>query len=221
NFTAGLLTCIFAQIIADVYVEDIKEAALVSDYSTYADYSDENAKKNSILLDYLTSTEKESHGKPKQMDFIITDREKSDEVFSHAKEMLDESIDIGIKNVKSFRSEKGTNIFVLDFEHIAKMQFDYPLPGRYSSKLQDHMESMNNGNTITIVHYGNYISVRVSRDISDSVKLLDLIEKMKIDTKGAVSGGGHKQAASIKANKDNIKEVTKLLLAELGVRQDN
>lgn len=218
NFTAGLLTCIFAELISKVNVEDLKQAALISDYSAYANFKDQQGMKNSVILDFLTSTGRETYGKPKQMDLIISDRQKSEETFAHASNMLDEAITTGIKNIKSIKTSNGINIAILDFGHVAKLKFDYPLPGRYSSKLQDRIERANNGKTITVVHYGNYISVRLSKDISDSVRLLEIIERMKVNTKGAVTGGGHKQAASIRANKENMKEIMDIFLAELGVR---
>lgn len=218
NFTAGLLTCIFSEIISGVNVEDLKGAAMVSDYSSYADYSDSIAMKNSIILDFLTS--KESYGKPRQMDIILNDREKSESTYRHALGMLDEAINTGIRNVKSYRNNNGVKIHVLDFEHVAKLKFDYPLPGRYSSKLQEKMETMNNGNTITVVHYGNYISVRVSKDIADSTGLLNIIERLKSSTNGRVNGGGHKQAASIRTNKESMKDVMSMFLGELAIIED-
>ena len=217
NFSAGLLTCIFAQIISDVDVDDLKGAALISDYSTYADFNDGKALKNSVILDFLTSTGKDAYGKPKQMDIILTNPERSEKLFGHAKSLLDESILVGTKNIKSYKNSNNTSIYVLDFGHVAKLRYDYPLPGRYSSKLQDRLESENGGNTITIVHYGNYISVRISKDISESVNLLKIIEKLKTVTGNAVSGGGHRQAASVRADKEDSKEVLRLLLQELGI----
>lgn len=216
NFTAGLLTCIFAQVIAKVDVEDLKETALISDYSAYADFKNEKATKDSIILDYLTSSNNEMYGKPKQMDLILQDKEKSESTFRIANGLMDEAITTGLKNVESYKNAEGINICVLDFGHIAKLRLDYPLPGRYSSRLQYRLESRNNGKTITVVHYGSYISLRSSSDIK-SINMIDIIERLKATTNGAVSGGGHKQAASIRTDKEHIKEVTNLLLKELGI----
>ncbi len=217
SFTAGLLTCIFAQVLGDIDVEDLKEAALVSDYSTYANFKNEEATKNSIILDYLTSSSNETHNKPKQMDMLLKDKERSESTFRRANGIMEETIDAGIKNIKNYRNAAGINICVLDFSHIAKIKLDYPLPGRYSSKLQYKIEAMNNGKTVTIVHYGSYISMRSSNDILESVNILEMIERLKNATSGAVSGGGHRQAASIKTDREHIKEVIKLVLMELGV----
>ncbi|HIH49846.1 TPA: hypothetical protein HA291_00090, partial [Candidatus Micrarchaeota archaeon] len=90
--------------------------------------------------------------------------------------------------------------------------------GRYSSKLQNHLETENNGNTITIVHYGNYISMRISKDLSGSVNLLEIIERLKVATNGELSGGGHQQAASIKTTSEHMNDTMRMLLVELGVK---
>ena len=216
SFTAGLLTCIFAQVLSNVNVEDLKQAALVSDYSTYADFSNQKALKDSIILDYLTSSTNEMYGKPKHMDSILSDPEKSESTFRIANGMLEQAIATGIKNIESFKNADGINICMLDFSHVAKLKLDYPLPGRFSSKLQDKLESKNGGKTITIVYYGSYISLRSSGDIT-SVNMIEIIDKLKESTNGAVSGGGHKQAASVRTDREHIKEVTKLLLKELGI----
>jgi RecJ-like exonuclease len=220
SFTAGLLTCMFAQVLAAVDVEDVKSAALVSDYSKYADFKSEAAAMHSIILDYLTSSSNEMHNKPKYMDAVLRDSEKSESVFRHANGILEETIDTGIKNVRSYRNAEGINICVLDFAHIAKLRLDYPLPGRYSSKLQYRMESVNGGRTVTLVHYGSYISVRTSEDVRGSIDLLEIIEKLKASSNGAIAGGGHKQAASIRTERGRIDEAIRLFLMELGVQAD-
>ena len=79
------------------------------------------------------------------------------------------------------------------------------------------METLNNGKTITVIHYGSYISIRESRDISKKIKLLEIIEKLK-ESGDALSGGGHSEAASIKIGEKGTIEVMKVLLAEFGVK---
>jgi archaea-specific RecJ-like exonuclease len=217
SFTAGLLSCIFAQVLCKVDVKDLGDAALVSDYSIYADFDNEEAVKNSIILDYLTSSSNGMHSKPKQMDAILMDREKSDSVFGRANALLNETISTGIKNINCHTNANGIRIYVLDFGQIARLRLDYPLPGRYSSKLQHKLELENNGKTITIVHYGSYISVRLSRDIQESINLLEIIDRLKSTANYSISGGGHKQAASIKTDREHINEMIALLLGELGV----
>jgi len=218
NFTAGLETCIFAELLSGIDASELKEASLISDYSAYANFKDRNALKVSLILDFLTSTGSSNHSKPRQMDIILNDKEKSESAFMQASNSMEEAINAGIRGIKKYKGSKGTNICVLDFEHIAKLDMLYPLPGRYSSKLQNHIETENNGNTITIVHYGNYISLRISKDIASSVNLLDIIERLNVATKGAISGGGHPQAASIKTTTEKMKETMQMLLVELGVK---
>jgi RecJ-like exonuclease len=218
--TAGLLTCVFSQIISRIDSDLLKQASLVSDYSEYADLGNKEAYKLSLVMDFLTSGKSryDSQGAtPKQMESIINDRERFEEVFGFATKLLDESLSVGLKNIRSYRSGK-ISIHVLDFGHIAKLGYSYPLPGRYSSKLQEQMEALNNGKTITVIHYGSYISIRESRDISEKVKLLEIIEKMKASGE-ALSGGGHSEAASIRIDGKNVKEILKSLLSEFGVGQ--
>ena len=219
DFTAGLLTCIFSELLCGRHMHDLEEASLVSDYSRYADFKNQKAVRDALILDFLTSRD-DGYSKPRQMDAILTDKTKSADTFMRASATLEEAMDAGIRNIRNHKTKSGTNICVLDFGHIAKLNLDYPLPGRYSSKLQDRMESLHGGRTITIVHYGSYISIRVSRDISDSVNLLALIGELKDMSGGSISGGGHKQAASIKTAKEEMGNTMRLLLIKLGARPD-
>ena len=219
NVTAGLLTCIFAQIIDNIDVELLKQASLISDYSKYANLGNKEAYKTALVLDFLTSGKSryDSQGAtPKQIESIVNDKEHFAEVFGFAAKLLDEALNVGLNNIKSYRSN-GVNVHVLDFGHIAKLGYSYPLPGRYSSKLQEHMEALNNGSTMTVIHYGSYISIRESRDIVAQVDLLGIIEKLK-DSGDAISGGGHHEAASIKVYNKDLQRVLRLLLEELGVK---
>ncbi|MDE1871173.1 MAG: hypothetical protein KGI06_02950 [Candidatus Micrarchaeota archaeon] len=217
NFTAGLLSCIFAQVLAGVDVEDLKDAALVSDYSAYADFGNKDALRISIILDYITSRGSEADSKPRRMDAIIKDSGESERVFRHASELMDEAISYGIKNASTYINSDAVRICVLDFTPIARSRADYPLPGRYSSKLQSRLESINNGRTVTIVHYGNYVSIRVSSDIGEKVDILGIIERLKDMSHGLATGGGHRQAASIRTDREHIDETIRMLLAELGI----
>ena len=218
NFTAGLETCIFAELLSGIDAKVLKGASLISDYSAYADFKDKEALRVALILDFLTSTGDSNYSKPKQMDLILNDREKSESTFRQASNSLDEAINAGIRNIRRCKGSDGVNICVLDFGHVAKLDLGYPLPGRYSSKLQNHLETENNGNTITIVHYGNYISMRISKDLSGSVNLLEIIERLKVATNGELSGGGHQQAASIKTTSEHMNDTMRMLLVELGVK---
>ncbi len=220
DFTAGLLACIFAERLADVDVEDMKGAALVSDYSKYADFNDANAVKNSIILDCLTSSADELDSKPSRIDRIVTDRELSDSTFRSASGKLEAALEEGVRNIRAYRAN-GIPVYLLDFSHIAKLRLDYPLPGRYASKLQEHMESKSGGDAVTLVHYGNFVSVRMSRGLCDSIDIHRIIEKMKKESaSGSISGGGHKQAASIRSDRESISSLISMLLKELGVSEE-
>ncbi len=219
SITAGLECCIFAELLSGNDEKELREASLISDYSKYADFGYKDGIKTALILDFLTSgSNSSSNSKPKQMDAILGDKARAEDMYAHASNALEEAINTGIRNIRTCKSLSGINISVLDFAHIAKLELGYPLPGRYSSKLQSHIESINNGNTITVVHYGNYISIRVSSDISDSVDLLRIIERLKVATNGALLGGGHKQAASIKTTEEKMKSTIHMLLVELGVK---
>lgn len=217
SFTAGLLACMFAQVIADVSVEDLKGAALVSDYSAYANLEDKRAVRNAVILDYLTSKSDESESKPKHIDAILGNEQESEDVFRHAHGLLEEAISYGMKNISEYRNAEGIKVFVLDFSPIAKYRQEYPLPGRYSSKLQHRLESMHGSNTVTLVHYGSYISIRTCKDIAEKLDMLGIIERIKARSAGTVTGGGHMQAASIRTSREKIQETLKELLAELGI----
>lgn len=218
NFTAGLLTCMFSQVIARIDLSQLREASLVSDYSAYANRDDKRAARDAAILDYLTSNRDDLYSKPKQMDAVLRNDEKADETFRYALGLLEEAIKVGVQNIRRYSGTDGINICVLDFGCIAKLNIGYPLPGRYSSRLQYTMETLNKGNTITLVYYGSYISMRASNDTREHVNLLEIIDRIARSTSNAVSGGGHLQAATIKAGKGNIDDVLKLLLIELGVR---
>jgi RecJ-like exonuclease len=219
NTTAGLIACVLAQVMSRVDIELLKQASLISDYSEYADLGNREAYKLALVMDFLTSGKSryDSQGAtPKQLETITSDKQRFEEVFGFATKLLDDALAVGLKNIKSYRSG-AINVHVLDFGHVAKLGYSYPLPGRYSSKLQEHMEALNNGNTITVTHYGSYISIRESRDVSGKVKLLDIINRMK-ETGEAAAGGGHSEAASIRIGGKNMEEVVRSLLTELGVR---
>lgn len=219
NTTAGLLACALARVMDSVDVELLEQASLISDYSEYADLGNRDAYKLALVMDFLTSGKSryDSQGAtPKQLEAITNDKERFEEVFGFATKLLDDALAVGLKNIRSYRSG-AINVHVLDFGHVAKLGYSYPLPGRYSSKLQAHMEALNNGSTITVIHYGSYISIRESRDISDRVRLLEIIGRLK-ESGDAVSGGGHSEAASIKIGEKGTQEVMKALLAEFGVK---
>jgi RecJ-like exonuclease len=221
NFTAGLLTCLFAETLAKIDTEDMIKASLISDFSSYADRKLEDGQKTAIILDYLTSIAGRRDSSierltPNYIESILSDKEKSDAMFFSAFNTLNEILELGVKNVKSYKCKEGITTFVLDFGSLPKGDSAYPLPGRYSSRLQERMESINGPNTVILVHYGSYITVRLSKVISKKVGLLDIIEGLLKLEDYVESGGGHNEAASIKIRKGALKNVLNMLLKELG-----
>ena len=220
NFTAGLLTCIFAECLADVYTDDMKNASLISDYSTYANRLLKTGQRDAIILDYLTSVAGRRGSSierltPSYIDSVLASREMSESVFSNASNTLSELLELGTRSVKKHRCAGGITAFVLDFEAMPRGESGFPLPGRYTSRLQERMESVNGQNTITIVYYGSYITIRLAKQISSSVGLLKIINRLINYEDYVQSGGGHNEAASIKVKEGCIKNVLNLLLKEL------
>ncbi|MDE1868826.1 MAG: hypothetical protein KGH60_02565 [Candidatus Micrarchaeota archaeon] len=216
--SAGAMTCIFSRLFSDADSSDMIEASFVSDYSPYAETGNKRANDISLMLDYFTSRGGSYPPvTPKQIDAIITDDGKSAEMVANARHSLEEAMRAGLSNIRRYSNNNGINIHVLDFGHVANLGLEYPLPGRFSSKLQSHLESLNNGRTMTIVHYGSYISMRVSRDILGSIDVLQLIARLK-ESDATIGGGGHREAASIRTTKEKIPDLMKLLLIELGAQ---
>ncbi|MEM0149271.1 MAG: DHH family phosphoesterase [Candidatus Micrarchaeaceae archaeon] len=220
NFTAGALAAVFAELISGLDLEIFEKSSFISDFSSFGDFTTgSKAEKMAVVMDYLTSVKKSS-GKivtPSYMDPIITNEEKLESTYARAKNLMAEAIDAGIRVVKDYKAGS-IIIHVVDFKRIAPADSDYPLPGRYSSALQQKFEVLDNGSTITIVHYGNFISIRISKLLSDSVDILGKISSLVTETNGMASGGGHKEAASIKVGEANIDRMLRRVLELLGVK---
>ncbi len=223
NFTAGLLTCLFSKSLYNVNAKDMIGASLISDYSTFADRKDKSLQRTAIIIDYLTSVaERRDSGieklTPNYIDNLLNSKERSDNLFSIASNTLNEALELGVKSVREYKC-KNWKVFVLDFENIPKSETGFPLPGRYSSRLQERLESLNGNETITVVYYGNYITVRLSKHISSKVGLLKIIGNIVKNEENAESGGGHNEAASIRLREKAVKPVLNAFLRELGVSQ--
>ena len=220
SFTAGLLSSFFAETLADIDTRDMIKASLVGDFSEYADRSDELGQKLSIVLDYLTSIAGRRGSSiekltPSYADSLINNPEKFASTFYLASSSLNELLDLGVERAKKLNGDIA-DIFLLDFSELPKSESGYPLPGRYSSRLQEKLEAINGPRTILVLHYGSYITIRLPRAISGEAKLLEKINKILESSEYAESGGGHNEAASIKVVKDNSGEVLAMLLKELG-----
>ena len=220
SFTAGLLSSLFAEALAPIDTADMINASLIGDFSEFANRSDAEGQKLSIVLDYLTSVAGRIGSgidrlTPGYAESIIKDRERLDSIYYSASGTLNELLDMGIERVKKLRG-KFADVFVLDFSELPKSESGYPLPGRYSSRLQEKLEAINGIRTILVLHYGSYITIRLPRKISKEVALLDKINSILKSSEYAESGGGHNEAASIKVDKKRSGEVLSLLLMELG-----
>ncbi len=215
DFTAGLLSCLLSELLCRIDVEDLKEASFVCDYSVYA-RNDDNAKKNGLVLDFMTAS-KTTNAKPSSMNAVLMDKEKLNEVFMRARSMQEEAMTEALDKIKSYKSRTGINVHVLDYGHIAMLSLDFPPLGRLTSILQRQMEGRNNLNTITIVYALSNISIRVSKDVADKVKLLEVIARIKKSADYEISGGGHIKAAGMSTNSSHMKEMVGSLLLELGV----
>ena len=221
NFTAGLLTCILAESLAGVSTDDMKMASLISDYSSYADRSSMEGQHSALILDYLTSIAGRRGSAierltPAYIESVLGDREKADAAYSAAANDLSEALELGVKNVRSYRCRDGITAFVLDFGALPRSESGFPLPGRYTSKLQEKIEGVNGEGTVTLVHYGSYITIRVSKGAAKKVGVLKIIESLLKFQDYVESGGGHNEAASVKVREGAVKNVLGMLLKELG-----
>lgn len=216
DYTAGFLCCEFAEMLSGLKLSELKLASLIGDYSVYAKREDKTAQKISVVLDFLTGRKDPDTLTPGYIESVISDKEKLAETFGYASNLMSEALEIGIKKMRRYSGKNNIQIYVLDFKHISNSS-EYPLPGRYSSILHGHIESTHGPRTLTIVHYGSYISVRVSRAIAEEVNILDIMNDIKQSSEYVYGGGGHKSAGSIRTDKEHIDEVKEDLLKRLGV----
>ncbi len=211
NITAGLIACIFSSFITNVNIDLLMNASLVSDHSIYAPDS-AVAVEASTVLDFITGTRAYSSMGIGEIYRLVNDSAKMHEMYSHAENILNEQIEMGLSNLK-IHSNGGIRICILDFDKIKEDGKDYILPGRYSSKLQDVISSKY-GNAVTIVYYNRFISVRISKAISERIDLINMFNGIKNSFSDVESCGGHTEAASIKM-KTSDKEPLMAVLREL------
>ena len=217
DYTAGYLTCVFAEMLSPIDTEDLKQASLIGDFSAFGKRNENKWQKLAVVLDYLTSRrESEGAASPKSMSMIIKDRERFEETYVRASTIISEAIDIGVGKVRHYKAKKDVNVYVLDFKHIIRDDGETPLPGRFSSRLQEKMEEISGPRTITLVHYGNYVSMRANKDLAEELQMLKILEELKNSSEHIQSFGGHNPAASVRTDKEHIKHVINLLLNALG-----
>ncbi len=223
NFNAGLLASLFAESLCRVHTQDMRTASMISDFSSYADRKDKAGMHDAVILDYLTNVAGRPESgiaklTPSYIDSVLKNKERADEIFYTASSTMNEMLDLGVRSVKSYRCGKSITAFVLEFGLIPKNDLGYPLPGRYSSRLQERLEEINGMNTITVLHYGSYVTIRMSKEISGAVGILKIIDRLVKESEYVESGGGHNEAASIKVKNGQPKKVVDLLLIELGAK---
>jgi RecJ-like exonuclease len=214
RLSAGLVASLMAQTIG-AECRDLMEAALVSDHSACADYTNPQARKGALVVDYLITRRDSDSSSLRKIDSIMGDRSKLEEAYSKVGGMLEEAIAIGTQVMKKYRTSEGVSVYVIDFRKVK--QGDYPPSGRFCSEMQYSLENSTGKPAITAVYYTNYISIRVSKSISDKVGLIGIIGSLTEETSGAISGGGHREAASIKAGSYSITEALNMFLEKLQV----
>jgi RecJ-like exonuclease len=211
NYTAGFLTCMFARTLTDFDIKDLEEASFIGDYSEFMRPTPES-RRIAVLMDLLTSDTRLVAGSrgnlnPGEVREIFEDKKRSDDLISYAENRVSEMLDTAINSVKEYRA-KGANIYVADFEDLrGDEESRYPLPGRFASKLLDRIEELNKIPCVLFLHFGYYISVRMSKKLNDKVALLKKLEEVKAYYSGYVeSTGGHSNAASIKLKTGEMKK---------------
>lgn len=225
NYTAGFLGCMFAKTLADVDTKDLEEASFIGDYSEFSRPT-ENSRRIAALLDLLTSDTRTASARlgsltPDDIGAILDDEKKSAELIAYASNRVSEMLDLAMKSVKIYKA-KDTSIYVADFESIRGADLDrYPLPGRFASRLLGHIEELNRAGCLLLLHFGSFISTRMSKQLISKVDLLKILNDVHAEYPEYVdSAGGHANAASIKLStgemkKEILKSVVDRLEAEL------
>ncbi|MEM0086996.1 MAG: hypothetical protein QW549_00760 [Candidatus Micrarchaeaceae archaeon] len=221
NYTAGFLACEFAKSFSKVDMRCIERASLYGDYSSFY-RKEECGSKLSEVLDMITSDKRlatSSGGTnltPAEIDNIVTNRVKFEELLNFAKNKMAELLDFSLERVKKYNA-RDADIYVLDFEKVrGEDSSRYPLPGRFASKLLAKIKELNDKPCILVLHFGQYISLRSSPD-AKNIDFLNLIDEIKKNSSSVDSAGGHRGAVSIKIKDAAEKSsVIKLIIEYIG-----
>ena len=221
NYTAGFLTIIFAKILSDVDTNGLEEASLMGDYSVYSK-PDAASRRIAALLDLVTSDTSVLSGTrgnltPEDIDKLFSDKGKSEELIAYAEHRVSEMLDTGINSVK-VHAANGFNIYVADFESIRGSELErYPLPGRFASRLLGRIEELNKVPCVLLLHFGHFISARMSKELIGRVDLIKALESARENYPAYFdSSGGHSNAASLKLKSDEMKkEIIKSVIDKL------
>jgi len=224
NITAGFLSAVFSKTISRMDTREIENASFIGDYSSYADKRS-GGTDLATLLDMITSDVRIATGRPsknitpKEIDAIISDKQKYKELLAYAKTRMSDTIGMAMKSIKRYKAGDSA-IYLSEFDRLRGDDTKYPLPGRFSSKLLEQIIASGSGHAILILHFGSFISIRVDGAIADSVGLLGIIAELKDRYAEEIeSGGGHKNAANIKLAQGYDKaEIIKELISMLKSR---
>ncbi|MDE1854746.1 MAG: hypothetical protein KGH57_00275 [Candidatus Micrarchaeota archaeon] len=227
NYTAGFLSCAFAKTLANVDVDEMAESSLLGDYSEYSKPG-AASRRLAALLDLLTSDTRVIAGvkgnlTPEDVDSVIRDRKKSDELIAYAENRVSEMLDLALTSVKVYKAKRA-QVYVLDFEGVRiNEQERYPLPGRFASKLLGKIEELNSAPAILLLHFGSFVSARMSKRLIGKVELLKRLEQVHSEFPNYVeSTGGHSNAASIKLRDDSMKkQIIKITVDKLKEELDS
>ncbi len=219
DYTAGYLTCAFAHAFHDPDTKDMEGASLIGDSSIHGSELS-TGREEAAILDLLTSdpiiiSKADGNIVPSEIESILSDKKKKSEFFNYAKVKLDEVLDRAFLQMKHLKAGSH-EILVLDYSEIRSEDTKYPLPGRFASKLLTEADARGGKHYMAIVHYNQFISMRAAGDVSDAVNIPEIIKKMKeIYSSGIDSGGGHKNAASIKVSiYGDKKEILRSIIEE-------
>lgn len=220
NLTAGVLACCFAEMMSGINASLFKKASLISDHSSYADYSDKRAADVAMVVDALTVKPEAPSGQritPKYMAGVLGDRAKFEEILHDVVSQFSEALEIGLKKSKRHTSQSGIAVYTFDYSAIADEGFRYVTKGKFSTRLQDMLEEKSGERTVTLVYDKGTISVRMSKNVAPEVGIIRIINEMIEEADYVDSGGGHNEAASIRTDSSHMKELLSLMLDKLGV----
>lgn len=224
NYTAGFLACAFAKTLADIDLRDVQEASLAGDYSRYARPTG-RSRRIAAILDLVTSDARvlpwlKGGLGADDIDRILSDEKESGELVSYAEGRMSDMLDLALNYVKVHKAP-GALIYVVDFETLrGDSREKYPLPGRFASRLLGRIEELNKKDCALLLHFGYFVSIRLSKALAERAGLLELLNSIRQDYQEYVdSAGGHSTAASLKLKGDEMKkEMIKQLVDRLKER---
>jgi RecJ-like exonuclease len=211
NYTAGFLACVFARELADTDLEDVQQASLSGDYSMYARPTG-RSRRIAAILDLITSDTRvlqwlKGGLGADDIDRVLSNEKESGELVSYAEGRMSDMLDLALNYVKVYKSA-GALIYVVDFEALrGDSREKYPLPGRFASRLLGRIEELNKKDCVLLLHFGYFVSVRLSKALAGKAGLLELLNSVRQDYQEYVdSAGGHGTAASLKLKGDEMKK---------------